>query len=130
MNTPERNMKNADKLQKLGKIYEETAEDKQRDKRSKTALENATREYPFPTARKFAWVLCGGFWLFCLGGLLFGVDMRALFPFLFFSLAMIVLLHLPVFYLKKKILDVIIGVIFTLSCIGVGLSMLVSYSTS
>jgi len=125
MNTPERNNKNIDKMRALGKVYSETDEDRTRNTLEDDALENATREYPLPTTRKFAWVMCGGFWLFCLGGLLFGVDMRALMPFMFFSLAFVALVHLPVFYLKKKIFDVIVGTVFAMSCIGMGLSMLV-----
>ena len=126
MNTPERNFKNAAKLEKLGQIYEESEQDKSNERRNRSALDEATREYPLPTARKFAWVVCGGFWLFCVGGLLFGVDLRALFPFLFFSLAVVAGVHIPMFLVKRKTFDVVVGVIFALSCIIVGLSMLVS----
>lgn len=122
MNTPERNEKNAQKMQELGQVYNESDEDKSREANS--ALENATREYPLPTARKFAWVLCGGFWLFCLGGLLFQVDMRSLFPFLLFSLAVVAGLQIPVFYIKRKIFDIIIAAVFALSCSAVAVSMM------
>ena len=123
MNTPERNDKNVEKMQKLGRVYEETDEDKKREQRH--AIENATREYPLPTARKAAWVICGGFWVFCVAALVFGVDMRGLIPFMFFALAVVVILHLPVFYLKKKIFDLIVGIIFALSCIGTAVSLLI-----
>jgi len=123
MNSPERNKKNAEKLQKLGTVLTDSAEDKKREESGNTALENATREYPFPTARKAAWVSCGGFWLFCFGGLFFGVDIRALFPFLFVSLAVVSLVHIPMFFVKRKIFDVIVGTIFTLCCIGMAISM-------
>jgi hypothetical protein len=123
MNTPERNRKNAEKLQKLGKILSDCNEDKPREHNH--ALENATREYPLPTVRKFAWVFCGGFWLFCLVGLLFSVDIRPLMPFLFFSLGAVSTVHLPVFFLQRKVFDLIVGVIFTLCCLGLAVSMLV-----
>ena len=127
MNTPERNTKNAEKMQSLGKIYVDSDEDK--IKEENVALENATREYPLPTARKFAWVLCGGMWLFCLIGLLFGfAEPAALFPFLLFSLGVAVALQIPVFFLKKKIFDVIVASIFALCCIGLGFSMLTAWS--
>ena len=129
MNTPERNKRNIEKMQELGKVYNENSEDKAQESAVNPALEDATREYPLPTARKFAWVLCGGFWLFCLGGLLFGADMNALFPFLMFSLAAAVGLQIPVFYLKRKIKDVVIAVVFALSCIGLGVSMLLNFGS-
>jgi len=125
MNTPERNKKNAAKMQEVGQIYSDSAEAQTNEQRKQSALEKATQEYPLPTARRFAWVLCGGFWLFCFGGLFFGVDLRALFPFVFFSLAIVAILHIPMFYVKRKIADVIIGVIFALSCIGMAVSMIV-----
>jgi hypothetical protein len=122
MNTPERNQKNIDKMSKLGKVYTESEEN---SNKNDSALDKATREYPLPTLRKAAWVICGGFWLFCLVGLFFTVDVRALFPFLFFSLAFVAAVHIPVFFVKKKIADVIIGVIFTLCCLGMAATMLV-----
>jgi|GEM_PF-1182082 len=128
MNTPERNVKNALKMQEVGRVYEENDEDKVREISSvkeNPALEKATREYPLPTARRFAWILCGGLWLFCLGGMLFRIDMSILLPFLLFSLAIAVGLQIPVFYLKRKIPDVIMASIFALGCIGFGLTMLV-----
>jgi len=123
MNTPERNDKNVEKMRKLGKVYSESDDDKKREQRH--ALENATQEYPLPTARKAAWVICGGFWAFCLGALLFGVDMRALIPFMFFALGILALLHLPIFFIKKKIFDVVVGTIFALSCIGTAVALLI-----
>jgi hypothetical protein len=125
MNTLERNKKNAEKLQKLGVVLADSAEDKKREESENQALENATREYPFPTARRAAWVMCGGFWLFCFVGLFFRVDIRALFPFLFVSLGVVALVHIPTFFVKKKMFDVIVGTIFTLSCFGMAISMLV-----
>ncbi|MCL1902999.1 MAG: hypothetical protein FWF94_01110 [Oscillospiraceae bacterium] len=122
MNTPERNNKNIDKMHNLGKVYSESDEDKGRENDS--ALENATREYPLPTARKFAWVICGGFWLFCLSGLLFRADLSALFPFLLLSLAAAVSLQIPVFYVKGKIFDIVVAVIFSLGCGVFAASML------
>lgn len=124
MNTPERNEKKIAQMQELGRVYSESEEDLSRNEKENSALENATREYPLPTARRFAWVMCGGFWLFCLGGLLFGVDMRALFPFMFIALAVLVVLYIPVFFVKKKILDVIIGSIFAASCIITAVSLM------
>ncbi|MCL1865998.1 MAG: hypothetical protein FWF82_01150 [Oscillospiraceae bacterium] len=123
MNTPERNQKNAEKLKKFGKVYSDGVEDKATE--FNQSLENATKEYPFPTARKVAWVTCGGFWIFCAGGLLFGVNMNAMFPFLFFSLAAVDLVHIPTFIVKKKMFDVFAGSLFALGCMGVAVSMLV-----
>jgi len=126
MNTPDRNKKNIEKMQKLGKVLDDSIVEN-KEELAKVALENVTREYPFPTARKIAWVFCGAFWLFCLGGFLFGVDMRALFPFLMFSLGAAVGLQIPVFFVKGKLGDTIIALIFTLSCMGLGISMLVKF---
>jgi len=125
MNTPERNIKNAEKLQKMGTVLSDSTEDKNRDEAASKALENATREYPLPTARKAAWVMCGGFWLFCFFGLFFRVDIRALFPFLFVSFGVVSLVHIPMFYVKRKMFDVLVAIIFTLSCITAAISMLV-----
>jgi hypothetical protein len=125
MNTPERNNKNVEKMKKLGKVYEDSADDKSREEDYTEAMENATREYPLATARRFAWVACGGFWVFCLGVLLFGIDLRGLFPFLFFSLAVVSALHIPMFYIQKKTIDVIAGTIFAISCTWVAVSLLV-----
>ena len=123
MNTPERNQKNVDKMKKLGKVYEDATESQLRE--NNNALENATREYPLPTVRKFAWVACGGFWVFIFFGLLFGVDLRALFPFVFFSLAFLAGVHIPMFYVKRKIFDVIIAGIAVLSCASMAVYTLV-----
>jgi len=125
MNTPERNIKNAEKMSNLGKVYSDSADDLTREETHKAILEEATREYPLPTARRFAWVACGGFWVFCFGGLLFGVDLRALFPFMFLSLGAVAALHVPMFFVKRKMFDVIVAVIFTISCVGMAVSMLV-----
>ncbi|MCL2035894.1 MAG: hypothetical protein FWG83_00715 [Oscillospiraceae bacterium] len=125
MNTPERNKKKITQMQKLGKIYSESDEDKSENRVVNQALENATREYPLPTARKFAWVICGGFWFFCLLGFLFGVNIPALLPFLFFSLAGVSLVHIPMFWVKKKLFDIVVAIIFAISCVGLSISMLV-----
>jgi hypothetical protein len=125
MNTPERNKKNAEKLRELGVMLSDSDEDKTRQESASQALENATREYPLPTARKAAWVLCGSFWLFCVGAMLFRVDLRALAPFLLFSLSVVALVHIPMFFVKKKMFDVIVAVIFALSLIGAAISILV-----
>jgi hypothetical protein len=126
MNTPERNNKNIDKLQKLDKVYSEASEDKTREKNYSEFIERATREYPLATTRKFAWAICGGFWLFFTAGMLFGVDFRPLFPFLIFSIGFVPLVHIPMFYVKKEMINVIIALIFSLSCIGVGVSLIVN----
>ncbi|MCL1880768.1 MAG: hypothetical protein FWF76_01165 [Oscillospiraceae bacterium] len=125
MNTPERNSKNIEKMNKLDKVYVESEEDKNREKQYKSALEEATREYPLPTARKFAVVSCIAFWFFCFGGLLFGVDLRGIFPFLFLSLAVLVALHIPIFVIKKKIVDVVMGILFSLGCIVLAISLVI-----
>jgi hypothetical protein len=124
MNTPERNDKNVEKLQKLRKVYEESDEDKKREEIHKSVLEEATREYPLPTARRFSIVAVVAFWFFCFLGLLFRVDLSGIFPFMFIALATMVILHLPMFFMKRKILDVIIGAAFAMGCIGLAVSLL------
>lgn len=129
MNTPERNKKNIKKIREIGKVYEETSDDTVsstgKDNADKNKIEQSyNREYPLETARKISWILCGALWLFCLVGLLFGMDFRATFPFLMFSLAAVVILQLPVFWIKKKPFDVVTGIIFASGCIVLGLSML------
>ncbi|MCL1831572.1 MAG: hypothetical protein FWG45_01520 [Oscillospiraceae bacterium] len=127
MNTPERNDKNVEKLNKTGKVYKETEDDKKREEAYKAVLEEVTRQYPLPTARTFSIVACIAFWIFCVIGLLFGVDLRGIMPFLFVMLAIVAVLHIPVFYLKKKILDVIMALLFAAGCIGVAISMIVRF---
>jgi hypothetical protein len=124
MNTPERNDKNVDRLQRLSQVYKDSDEDRHKEEQYKIALEEVTREYPLPTARKFVIVACIAFWLFCFGGLLFGINLRGVFPFLFIALAVLVLLHIPIFWIKKKIIDLIIGTAFAAGCIALAVSML------
>jgi hypothetical protein len=124
MNTPERNKKNAEKLRKLDKVLVESEQDKARLEKEDGALEKATQEYPLPTARKFAWVIFGGFWIFCLVGALFSLDFRAMTPFLFFSLAGVVLVHIPMFYVKRKFFDVVTALIFASGCIALAVSLM------
>jgi uncharacterized membrane protein YjjP (DUF1212 family) len=123
MNTPARNDKNIEKMKRLKRVYNDSEEDKVKENQARIALENSTREYPFPTARRFAAVTCVALWLFCVVGLFFGVDLRGIFPFIFLTLAVLVILYLPMFWLKRKIFDVIIGAAFAAGCIGLALSM-------
>lgn len=127
MNTPERNEKNIKKMQGAGKVYSESDEDKSLSKRElqKTALDNATREYPLATARRAAQVACVGLWLFSVLGMLFGVSFKAMSPFLFFALSATLFLNLPVFFLKKKNADFVICLIAGISCLIIGISLLI-----
>ncbi|MCL2754678.1 MAG: hypothetical protein FWD35_03030 [Oscillospiraceae bacterium] len=124
MNTPARNDKNIQKLENLGRAFRDGEEDKLKEKQSKEALEEVTREYPFPTARKFTIVACIGMWVFSVGALVFGVDMRGIFPFQFFALAAMVIAHLPIFWLKKKYLDTVIGFLFSVGCTWLAVALL------
>lgn len=126
MNTPERNEKNIKKMQGAGKVYSESDEDKSlsEKERQETALDNATREYPLSTARKAAQVACVGLWIFTVLGALFGMDFKAMSPFLFFSLSATLFLNLPVFYMKKKNADLVMCLIAGISCLIIGISLL------
>jgi hypothetical protein len=123
MNTFDRNEKNVAKMERLGKVYEESEEDKRRNQR--LSLDNATREYPLATVRRYSWVTCGGLWVFCIVGFIFRLDLRVFIPALFVSLGVSVALNIPVFLAKRKIGDVIMGTIVALVCIGVAVSLLI-----
>jgi len=128
MNTPERNEKNIKKMQGAGKVYSESDEDKSSLKKEdlqKIALDNATREYPLATARKAAQVACMGLWLFSVAGTLFGVSLKAMSPFLFFALSATLFLNLPVFYAKKKRADLAMCLIAGITCMIIGISLLI-----
>jgi hypothetical protein len=127
MNTPGRNDKNIAKMQAIqeaGRIYSDSDEDRNREEQQRTALEEATREYPLPTVRRGVIVACVVLWVFCFGGLLFGLDLRGIFPFLFVMLAMLILVHVPIFWLKKKIIDVVIAIAFATGCFALAISLI------
>jgi len=124
MNTPERNDKNIAKMQAIGRAYSDTEEDAVKEKQYQKALDEVTREYPLPTARRVSVVACIGLWVFSVGGLLFGVDLRGIFPFLFFALAVMVGFHLPIFWIKRKFADCVIGVLFMSGCIWLAVSLI------
>ncbi|MCL2632942.1 MAG: hypothetical protein FWD34_00325 [Oscillospiraceae bacterium] len=124
MNTFDRNEKNVKKMQDLGQVYSESDEDRAKEELQKDALENATREFPLLTLRKVAAVVCGGFWLFSIVGIFFGIDFRATMPFMFFSLSVLVFLNVPVFYMKKKNMDFVIAIVAGIVCLAFGLSLM------
>ncbi|MDR0222795.1 MAG: hypothetical protein LBI38_04575 [Oscillospiraceae bacterium] len=111
-------------MKKSGKVYHENDEDISREKREKNANDGYPGETPLAAARKVAAVCCGGFWLFSAAGMLFGVDFRAMSPFLFFSLAAVAFLNLPAFWVKRKYADFVICVIAGTVCAAVGLSLM------
>ncbi|MDR0196755.1 MAG: hypothetical protein LBI36_00850 [Oscillospiraceae bacterium] len=127
MNSFGRNEKNIEKMRKAGRVYRESDEDAPRgagNAGGEGGADGGRDEIPFTTARKGATVCCGGFWFFSVVGMLFGLDFRAMAPFLFFSLAAVAFLNLPVFWVRRKYADFAIGIIAGLVCAAVGLSLL------
>ena len=125
MNSFVRNKRNIQKMEEIDQIYKESDEDLDREAYEKKRTYEANREYPLATARRFAWVICGAFWLFGLGSLFMEFEMDIFFPFLAFSLAVLAGLHVPMFLIQKKMFDVVIATIFALACITLGLSILI-----
>lgn len=125
MNSRKTNQKIIENLQNNEPIHQESAEEKESEKRS--TIEEATKEAPFAFARKVSGVICIALWAFALVAMMTGMaELSLLVPFMLFALAAVCGFNIPVFMMKKKLWDVVVAVAATAVCTIVAVGMLVT----